>query len=62
MNIKKATGSDTIPPKLVKLSTNIVDLHLCNIINKDLEGNSFLDGAKIASVRPIYKKRSRHQV
>ena len=62
INIKKATGPDTIPPKLVKLSANILDSHLCNIINKDLESNSFSDGAKIASVRPIYKKKSRHQV
>ena len=62
INIKKATGPDTIPPKLVKLSANIVDSHLCNIINKDLESNSFSDGAKTASVRPIYKKKSRHQV
>ena len=62
INIKKATGPETIPPKLVKLSANILDSHLCNIINKDLESNSFSDRAKIASVRPIYKKKSRHQV
>ena len=29
----KATGPGTMPPKLVKLSANIVDSHLCNIIN-----------------------------
>ena len=62
INIKKATGPDTIPPKLVKLSANIVDSHLCNIINKDLKSNYFSDGAKIASVRPTYKKKSRHHV
>ena len=27
INIKKATGSDTIPPKLGKLSVNIEDSH-----------------------------------
>ena len=62
INIKKATGPDVIPPKLVKLSANIVDSHLCNIINKDLESNPFSDGAKIASVRATYKKKFRHQV
>ena len=62
VNFKKATGPDTIPPKLVKLSANIVHSHLCIIIKKDLESNSFLDGAKIASVRPTYKKKSRHEV
>ena len=35
LNIKKATGPDTIPPKLGKLSANIVDSYLCNIINRD---------------------------
>ena len=62
INIKKATGPGTIPPKLVKPSANKVHSHLCNIMNKDLESNSFSEGAKIASVRPIYKKKSRHQV
>ena len=62
INIKKAKGPHAIPPKIVKLSANIVDSHLCNIINKDSESNSFSDGAKIASVRPIYEKKSRHQV
>ena len=62
VNFKKATGPDTIPQKLVKLSANIVDSHLCIIMKKDLESNSFLDGAKIASVRPTYKKKSRHEV
>ena len=31
ISIKKATGPDTIPPKLVKLLANTVDSHLCNI-------------------------------
>ena len=48
INVQKATSVDTIPSKSVKLSANIVDLHLCNIINKN---NSFSDWAKIASVR-----------
>ena len=34
VNTKKATGSDNIPPKLVKLSGNVIDSHLCNIIVK----------------------------
>ena len=62
INIKKAAGPNTILPKLVKLSANIADSHLCNIINKDLKSNSFSDEAKIATARPIYKKKCRHQV
>ena len=60
IDIKKATGPDTIPPKLVKMSANIIDKHLCNLINKNIETSTFPDGAKIASARPIYKKKSRH--
>ena len=56
VNTKKATGPDNISPKLVKLSVNVLDSHLCNIINEGLQNSSFPDAAKIASVGPIYKK------
>ena len=36
VNTKEATGPDNIPPKLVKLSANVIDSHLCKIINKGL--------------------------
>ena len=62
VNTKKATGPDNIPPKLVKLSANVIDSHLCNIINKGLQNSSFPDAAKIASVRPIYKKKCRNTI
>ena len=56
INIKKATGPDTIPPKLVRMSANIIDSHLCNLINMDIDNDDFSDGGKIASVRPLFKK------
>ena len=62
VNTKKATGPDNIPHKLVKLSANVIDSHLCNIINKGLQDSSFPDAAKIASVRPIYKKKCRNTI
>ena len=62
VNTKKATGPDIIPPKLVKVSANVIDSHLCNIINKGLQNSSFPDAAKIASVRPIYKKNCRNTI
>ena len=34
---KKATGPDKIPPKIVILAANIIDSHLANIINHDLD-------------------------
>ena len=62
INPKKATGPDKIPPKMVKLSANIIDSHLMNIINNDLSNKSFSNEAKIAKVRPIYKKQSRDKI
>ena len=41
INPKKATCSDKILPKLVRLSANIIDSHLMNIINNDLTNTSF---------------------
>ena len=39
---KKAIGSDKIPPKIVRLSANIIDSHLTNTINSDLLKIHFL--------------------
>ena len=59
LNPKKATGPDGIPLKIIKLSADVIDKHLNNIINTDLESSCFSENAKIASVKPIYKKESR---
>ena len=56
LNLKKATGPDKSPVKIVKLATSIIDSHLTNIINNDLSNNAVLDSAKLGSVRPIYKE------
>ena len=57
LNPKKATGPDSIPIKIIKAAANVIDSHLCNIINKDLEKNRYSEDAKTALVRPIYKKK-----
>ena len=62
MNPKKATGSDKIPVKVVKLVAGIINSHLANIINNDLSDSAFSDSAKLASVRPIYKKDDRNKI
>ena len=46
----------------MKRSSNVIDLHLTGIINSDIEENSFSEGTKIASVRPIFKKNEREKV
>ena len=43
LNLKKAEGPGKIPPKIVILSANIIDSHLANIINCDLDNTSFLE-------------------
>ena len=50
---------NTVPLKIVKLSAVVIDMYLTNIITTDLECSCFSDNAKIASVKPIYKKESR---
>ena len=55
---KKATGLDTVHSKLVKMSANVIDKHLCNIINMDIENYNVSDNTKVATVRPKYKKNS----
>ena len=62
LNSKKATGPDGIPIKIVKLSANVIDTYVTHIINSDLTSASFSEEAKIASVRPIFKKKSRTNI
>ena len=56
---KKATGLYGIPVKFIKLSANVIDSHLANIINKDIDLNCFSESAKI---RPIFKKDEKTKV
>ena len=62
LNPNKAADPDKILPKKITLSANIIDSHLANIINHDLDNNSFSEGAKIATVGPIYKKSDRDKI
>ena len=50
------------PPKLVKISANVIGKHLSNIINVDIENYNVPDNTKAATVRPIYKKKSRNEL
>ena len=47
---KKANGPDTIPPKLVKMSANVIDQNLCNIISMDTDDYNVPDNSKVATV------------
>ena len=41
---------------------NVIDSHLANIINNDITNNFFSEKAKVASVRPIFKKNEREEI
>ena len=53
----KATGLDKIPPKLVKLWSNVVYAHLTYIFDCDISLNVFSNSAKLVSVGSIFKKK-----
>ena len=44
------------------MSVYTIDKHVTNIINNDLSRNSFSDSAKIASIRPIFKKGGKAKI
>ena len=62
LNPKKATGSDKIPVKIVRLEASVINSYLTNTINNDHPNNAFSDSAKLASVRPIYKKDGTNEI
>ena len=50
---KKAVGIDTIPPKLIKLASNILAPILTTAINSSIENSVFSENAKVATVVPF---------
>ena len=61
-NVNKAKEPDGISAKLVKMSANVIDCHLANIINNDISLNKYSKHAKTATVRPIFKKDDRRKI
>ena len=55
IDIKKATGLDTIPPKLVRMSANLLKTPFTNILKFYTANYDFPDLMKIARITPIYK-------
>ena len=53
---KKASGTDKIPTKLVKLASNFQLKPLATAINQSLVSSKFPDIAKVAAAIPIDKK------
>ena len=56
MDENKATGSDEIPAKFLKLAGNELSDSLCHLVNQCFEKAEFPDACKEANFTPIYKK------
>jgi hypothetical protein len=56
INIKKATGVDGIPAKIIKCSKSIIAPQITSILNMSIDQNVFPDKLKKAQVTPLYKK------
>ena len=59
LNVNKAKGPDGISAKFAKISADIIDCHIANIISKDISENTYSENAKTANVRAIFKSPSR---
>ena len=57
IDIKKAVGVDTIPPKLIKIGADIIAEPLTQAINCCLRQGIFPGNAKIASLVPLDKRK-----
>ena len=55
-NVNKATGWDSIPPKLIKLGAESLCVPIHYLVNKSIQSSVFPDSLKRAEVIPIFKK------
>ena len=62
LNVNKGTGPDDIPAKFIRMSANVIDSHLTNIIDKDIDQNNYSENAKTANVKPVFKKDDRTKI
>ena len=56
LNPKKATGYDTLPPRIIKAAAPVLATPLSSIINSTIDQCHFPTQAKAAEVSPIHKK------
>ena len=62
LNANKATGPDGVPAKFITMSANVIDSHLTNIIDKDIDQNNYSENAKTANAKPVFKKDDRTKI
>ena len=62
MDIKKATGLDSIGPRLLKIAPNVLAPSITYIINRSIESGIFPCIWKNAKVNPIFKSGDKDNV
>ena len=53
INVKKATGHDSIPPKLLKLGADVLAIPLTNLINMSISTCTFPEDLKLAETNEL---------
>ena len=56
INSKKATTSNSIPPKISKKSSKVSATVLHKLFNDSIEKSDFPQNLKLADITPVYKK------
>ena len=62
LNVKKATGVDNIPAKILKMSCDIIAPQFVRLFNTCVDTGKFPEDAKLAQVTPIFKKENPLQI
>ena len=58
LDISKSTGCDNLSPKIVKLSSSIIEPFITNMVNDMFTLKSFPNQLKCAEIQPLHKKGS----
>ena len=59
INFKKVTTNDRIPPKILKISSEVSADALQSLFNDMLKTGNFPENLKLADITPIFKKKNR---
>ena len=62
LNVNKSTGLDSIGPRILKMSTDIIAPSLLFIVNKSITSGKFPSVWKEAKVKPLYKAGSKEDL
>ena len=60
--VRSCFSNDGISAKYVKMSANIIDCNLSNIIASDISEDQYSEHSKTDTVRPIFKKDDKTKV